>query len=117
MTEIYIYSINYHQFPNPNVSVKMRKYVNMLTSLITEFNQHFQDFAAIEKDMNMFSNLSSVNVEGVQEDVQLELIEMQFSCLFGSTYIYEQTLSPMTLSKSRLNTKMTESPLQDLDLT
>ncbi|XP_067928414.1 general transcription factor II-I repeat domain-containing protein 2B-like [Watersipora subatra] len=34
--------------------------------------------------------------------------------LFGSTYICEQTFSPLTLNKSRMRTKMTDSNLHDV---
>ncbi|XP_076864060.1 general transcription factor II-I repeat domain-containing protein 2A [Brachyhypopomus gauderio] len=64
-------------FPNANIPENMDKYVTVLTSLIKEFNKRFQDFAAIEKDIQVFSSPFSVDVEGVQGEVQLELIEMQ----------------------------------------
>ncbi len=60
-------------FPNADIFVKMEKYVTVLASVVTEFNQRFQGFAAI-KDMNLFSNLFSVDVGGIQEGVQSELI-------------------------------------------
>lgn len=57
----------------------LEKWINIWQSShpsITEFNQHFQDFPAIDNDIKMFSTPFSVNVE-VQENVQLELIELQ----------------------------------------
>lgn len=41
----------------------------------TDFNQCFQDFVAIEKDINLFSNSFPVDVDGVKEDFRL--IEMK----------------------------------------
>ncbi|KAI7790569.1 general transcription factor II-I repeat domain-containing protein 2 [Triplophysa rosa] len=64
-------------FSDSNILGKMDKYSIVLTSLITEFNQRFQDFSAIDNDIKLFSTPLSVNVEEVQENVQLELIELQ----------------------------------------
>ncbi|KAG9266202.1 general transcription factor II-I repeat domain-containing protein 2-like [Astyanax mexicanus] len=61
--------------PSAKIPGKMEKYANVLTSLITEFNQRFQDFAAIEEDIQVFSSPFCVDVEGVQEE--LELIKLQ----------------------------------------
>uniref|UniRef100_A0A671RU68 HAT C-terminal dimerisation domain-containing protein n=1 Tax=Sinocyclocheilus anshuiensis TaxID=1608454 RepID=A0A671RU68_9TELE len=137
-------------FSDSNIPGKMDKYSTVLTSLITEFNQRFQDFSAIDSDIKLFSTPFSVNVEEVQENVQLELIELQcddslrsrhqllplsefyksletsrfplikrhvqrMMSLFGSTYICEQTFSLMTLNKSPLRARLTDSHLYDLD--
>lgn len=51
-----------------NIPGKMDKYSTVLTSLITEFNQRFQDFSAIDNDIKLFSTPFSVNVEEVQEN-------------------------------------------------
>ncbi|XP_074498629.1 general transcription factor II-I repeat domain-containing protein 2-like [Sebastes fasciatus] len=136
-------------FPEVNLSAKKGKYVSVITSLMTEFSQRFQDFSAIEKEMKLFSTPFLMDAEEVEESLQLELIEMQcddslknqhqllplpdfyrsleeakfplmrrhakrMMSLFGSTYICEQTFSLLTLNKSRLRTKMTDSHLCDV---
>ncbi len=60
-----------------NIPGEMDKYSTVLTSIITEFNQRFQDFSAIDNGIKLFSTPFSVDVEEVQENVQLELIELQ----------------------------------------
>ncbi len=60
-----------------NIPGKIYKYSTVLTSLITEFNQRFQDFSAIDNDIKLLSTPFSINIEEVQENVQLELIELQ----------------------------------------
>lgn len=57
-----------------NIPGEMEKYSTVLTSIITEFNQHFQDFSAIDNGIKLFSTPFSVDVEEVQENVQLELM-------------------------------------------
>ncbi|XP_074498631.1 general transcription factor II-I repeat domain-containing protein 2-like [Sebastes fasciatus] len=136
-------------FPEVNLSAKKGKYVSVITSLMTEFSQRFQDFSAIEKEIKLFSTPFLMDAEEVEESLQLELIEMQcddslknqhqllplpdfyrsleeakfplmrrhakrMMSLFGSTYICEQTFSLLTLNKSRLRTKMTDSHLCDV---
>ncbi|XP_067453417.1 general transcription factor II-I repeat domain-containing protein 2-like [Thunnus thynnus] len=136
-------------FPNAKLSAKMGEYVSVITSLITEVTQRFQDFSVIEKEITLFAAPFSVDAEEVEESLQLELIEMQcddslknqhqllslpdfyrslekakfplirrhakqMMSLFGSTYICEQTFSLLTLNKSRLRTRMTDSLLRDV---
>uniref|UniRef100_A0A671YCA7 HAT C-terminal dimerisation domain-containing protein n=1 Tax=Sparus aurata TaxID=8175 RepID=A0A671YCA7_SPAAU len=117
-------------FPKANLSAKKEKYVSVIASLVTEFNQHLQDFSVIEKQIKLFSTPFLVDAEAVEESLQLELIEMQWDdslksqhqllslpdserhakrmmSLFGSTYICEQTFSLLNQNKSRLRTRMT----------
>ncbi|XP_030613825.1 general transcription factor II-I repeat domain-containing protein 2 [Archocentrus centrarchus] len=136
-------------FPKANLSLKKGKYLSVITSLMTEFSQRFQDFSNIEKQIKLFSTPFLVDAEGVEESLQLKLIDMQcddslrnqhqllslpdfyrrvekdkfplmrrhakrMMSLFGSTYICEQTFSLLTLNKSRLRTKMTDSHLCDV---
>uniref|UniRef100_A0A3B3TV26 SPIN-DOC-like zinc-finger domain-containing protein n=1 Tax=Poecilia latipinna TaxID=48699 RepID=A0A3B3TV26_9TELE len=60
-------------FPKTDLSAKKEKYVSVIASLVTEFNQRFQDFSGIEKQIKLFL----VDAEEVEESLQLELIEMQ----------------------------------------
>uniref|UniRef100_A0A4W6G454 HAT C-terminal dimerisation domain-containing protein n=1 Tax=Lates calcarifer TaxID=8187 RepID=A0A4W6G454_LATCA len=53
------------------------KYVSVIASLVTEFNQRFQYFSVIEKQIKLFSTPFLVDAEEVEESLQLELIEMQ----------------------------------------
>ncbi|KAJ8381131.1 hypothetical protein SKAU_G00019090 [Synaphobranchus kaupii] len=64
-------------FPKANVSAKKGKYVSVITSLMTEFSQRFQDFSVIEKEIKLFSTPFLMDAEEVEESLQLELIEMQ----------------------------------------
>uniref|UniRef100_A0A3B4VC50 SPIN-DOC-like zinc-finger domain-containing protein n=1 Tax=Seriola dumerili TaxID=41447 RepID=A0A3B4VC50_SERDU len=65
-------------FPKADISAKKEKYVSVIASLVTEFNQRFQDFSVIEKQIKLFSTPFLVDAEEVEESLQLELIEMQF---------------------------------------
>ncbi|XP_047196311.1 general transcription factor II-I repeat domain-containing protein 2-like [Hippoglossus stenolepis] len=131
-------------FPNAKLSAKMGEYVSVITSLMTEFSQRFQDFSVIEKEITLFAAPFSMDAEEVEESLQLELIEVQcddslknqhqllslpdfyrslekakfplmrrhakrMMSLLGSTYICEQTFSLLTLNKSRLRTRTTDS--------
>ncbi|MCJ8731193.1 hypothetical protein PDJAM_G00196570 [Pangasius djambal] len=64
-------------FPKADLSDKKGKYVSVITSLMTEFSQRFQDFSTIENDMKLFATPFMINAEEVEESLQLELIEMQ----------------------------------------
>ncbi|GAA6087525.1 general transcription factor II-I repeat domain-containing protein 2 [Tachysurus ichikawai] len=63
-------------FPH-NISTQIRRYVAEISSLAEEFRQHFQDFAAIEKEITLFSSPFSVDPDDATEHLQLELIELQ----------------------------------------
>lgn len=78
----------------------LEKWINIWQSShpsITEFNQHFQDFPAIDNDIKLFSTPFSVNVE-VQENVQLELIELQCDDSLRSRHQFFFPLSEFYLS-------------------
>ncbi|MCJ8731192.1 hypothetical protein PDJAM_G00196560 [Pangasius djambal] len=64
-------------FPKADLSDKKGKYVSVITSLMTEFSQRFQDFSTIENDIKLFATPFMINAEEVEESLQLELIEMQ----------------------------------------
>jgi hypothetical protein len=64
-------------FPKADLSAKKEKYVSVIASLVTEFNQRLQDFSVIEKQIQLFSTSFLVDAEEVEESLQLELIEMQ----------------------------------------
>lgn len=64
-------------FPKADLSARKEKYVSVIASLVTEFNQRFQDFSVIEKQIKLFSTPFLVDAEEVEESLQLELIEMQ----------------------------------------
>lgn len=63
-------------FPVNNISVQMRRYAANISSLAEEFQQRFKDFAAIEKEITLFSSALSVDPD-VPDHLQLELIELQ----------------------------------------
>lgn len=65
------------RFPQSNVSAQMRRYASDISSLAEEFRQRFQDFAAIEKEIAIFSSPFSVDTDDVPDHLQLELIELQ----------------------------------------
>ena len=64
-------------YPNTDLSAKNEKYAYVTASLVTEFNQRFQDFSVIEKQIKLFSTPFLVDAEEVKESLQVELIEMQ----------------------------------------
>ena len=64
-------------FPNANLSGQKCKYVSVVKALLTEFNQRFQDFSAVEYKIKLFSTPFLMDAQEVEESLQLELIEMQ----------------------------------------
>lgn len=96
-----------------------------------KFNQRFQDFAEIEKGINLFLN-PFVDTEEVKEDMQLEVIEIQcddtpyksmrkahapcqkntlFIWLTLYLYMSDCIFSFITFIKSKLRSRMTNSHL------
>ncbi|XP_061668281.1 general transcription factor II-I repeat domain-containing protein 2B-like [Syngnathoides biaculeatus] len=55
----------------------MTKYAADISSLVEEFQQRFRDFAAIEKEITLFSSPFSVDPDDAPDHLQLELIELQ----------------------------------------
>ena len=45
-------------FPKANISAQKEKYVSVIAALMAEFNQRFQDFSVIEKEIKLFSTPS-----------------------------------------------------------
>lgn len=64
-------------FPKSNLSAKIEKYVSVITSLMTEFSQRFQDISVTEKEIRLFSTPFLTEAEEVEKSLQLELTEMQ----------------------------------------
>lgn len=54
-----------------NLSAKKLKYVSVITSLMMEFSQRFQDFSIIEKEIKLFSTPFLMDAEEVEENLQL----------------------------------------------
>ena len=65
------------RFPQSNVSAQTRRYALDISSLAEEFKARFQDFAAIKKEITLFSSPFSVDTDDVPNHLQLELIELQ----------------------------------------
>ena len=63
-------------FSENNISAQIRRCAEDISSLAEEFQQCFQDFAAIEKEITLFSSPFSVIPDNAL-DLQLELIELQ----------------------------------------
>ena len=57
--------------------MQTRRYALDISSLAEEFKGCFQDFAAIEKEIILFSSPFSVETDDVPNHLQLELIELQ----------------------------------------
>lgn len=64
-------------FPKADLSTKKEKYVSVITSPWTEFNQRFQDFSAIGKQIKLFLTPFLVDAKEVEKSLRLEPIEMQ----------------------------------------
>uniref|UniRef100_A0A4W6D5G1 HAT C-terminal dimerisation domain-containing protein n=1 Tax=Lates calcarifer TaxID=8187 RepID=A0A4W6D5G1_LATCA len=123
-----------------DLSAKKEKYVSVIASLVTEFNQRFQDFSVNEKQIKLFSTPFLVDAEEVEESLQLELIEMQCDDSLKSQHqllslpdfyqsldnakfplmrrhakrmmsLFGSTFSLLNQNKSRLRTRMTDSHL------
>jgi len=65
------------RFPQSNFSAQTRRYALDISSLAEEFKARFQDFAAIEKEITLFSSPFSVDTDDVPNHLQLDLIELQ----------------------------------------
>jgi len=57
--------------------VETKKYAEALIPLTSEFNDRFRDFAAIEKEILLFTSPFSMDPDEAPENLQLELIELQ----------------------------------------
>ncbi|GAA6104202.1 general transcription factor II-I repeat domain-containing protein 2 [Tachysurus ichikawai] len=73
-------------FPHNNISMHIRRYVAERSSLAEEFRQRFRDFAAIEREIKLFSSPFSVDPDDATEHLQLELIELQCDAEFWSRH-------------------------------
>ncbi|GBN47321.1 hypothetical protein AVEN_151547-1 [Araneus ventricosus] len=56
---------------------KLKNYEDGLKKLHFEFECRFQDFSAIQAELDIFTMPFNVNCEAVRSDLQLELIELQ----------------------------------------
>uniref|UniRef100_A0A096MCI3 HAT C-terminal dimerisation domain-containing protein n=1 Tax=Poecilia formosa TaxID=48698 RepID=A0A096MCI3_POEFO len=65
------------RFPQNDISAQIRRYAADISSLAEEFQQRFRDFAAIEKEITIFSAPFSVVPDDAPYDLQLALIELQ----------------------------------------
>ncbi|XP_063781329.1 general transcription factor II-I repeat domain-containing protein 2A-like [Pseudophryne corroboree] len=68
------------------ISAQMRRYEADVSSLAEEFQQRFHDFAAIEKEITLFSSPFSVVPDNAPDHLQLELIELQCDVECRSRY-------------------------------
>lgn len=64
-------------FLQDNIGTQTKRYAAAIGSLSVEFKERFRDFAAIEKDMLLFSSPFSVDPNDASPQLQLELIELQ----------------------------------------
>nr|XP_049594684.1 general transcription factor II-I repeat domain-containing protein 2 [Syngnathus scovelli] len=64
-------------FPQSDINTQTRRYPVDISSLAVEFQQRFKDFAAIEKEITMFSSPFSMDPDNAPDHLQLELIELQ----------------------------------------
>uniref|UniRef100_A0A087XRL1 HAT C-terminal dimerisation domain-containing protein n=1 Tax=Poecilia formosa TaxID=48698 RepID=A0A087XRL1_POEFO len=64
-------------FPQNDISAQIRRYAADISSLAEEFQQRFRDFAAIEKEITIFSAPFSVVPDDAPDDLQLALFELQ----------------------------------------
>lgn len=65
-----------NSFPQDNISAQMSRYAADITSLAGEFKRCFQNFAAIEKEISLFSSPFSVDPNDAPDQLQLKLIEL-----------------------------------------
>ena len=68
-----------------NMGAQTERYAWAFCSLSAEFKECFQDFAAIEKDMLLFSSVFLVELNDVLPHLQLELIELQWQWVAWQT--------------------------------
>lgn len=77
----------------------------MITSLMTEFSQRFQDFSAIEKEIQLFSTTFLVEAEEVEESLQLKRIKKQCCHQLLSLPDFYQNLEKAKFSLKRQHAK------------
>lgn len=119
----------------------MRRYPENISSLTEEFQLGFRDFAAIEKEITLFSSPVSVDPNDAPGNLQLELPEchnryrqlcpshftaswtktgskrleyLLRKCLCGSTYLCEKTFSVMNINKNCVRTRPSDSYLRGI---
>ena len=66
---------NYDQFSAEQY--RCAKYAADISCLVEEFQQRFRDFAALEKEITLFSSPFFVDPDDAPEHLQLELIKLQ----------------------------------------
>lgn len=69
--------------PNAN---HLHKYSAMLEVLHAEFSRRFQDFKALENEMDMVSSPFTCSVDNASSDVQMELIDLQSDTLLAEHF-------------------------------
>ena len=77
--------------------VKTKKYAEALTLLASDFNNCFQDFTAIEKEILLFTTPFSVYPDEAPKNLQLELMKLQCDNKYHSQ-LHHFSLVPFTSS-------------------
>ncbi|KAJ7344928.1 hypothetical protein JRQ81_000878, partial [Phrynocephalus forsythii] len=80
-------------FPENNMSAQIRRYEADISSLVEEFQQHFQDFAAIEKEFTLPPLLSLWT-----------LMMLQTTCSWSSLRCSVTLSGPVSTNSSLLST-------------
>ncbi|GBN15477.1 General transcription factor II-I repeat domain-containing protein 2 [Araneus ventricosus] len=66
---------------------KLKNYEDGLKKLHFEFERRFQDFSAIQTELDIFTMPFYENCEAVRSDLQLELIELQSNNLLKQSFL------------------------------
>uniref|UniRef100_A0A452J7Y7 HAT C-terminal dimerisation domain-containing protein n=1 Tax=Gopherus agassizii TaxID=38772 RepID=A0A452J7Y7_9SAUR len=118
-------------------SKSLKEHAEIISNLHKQFDVQFKDFKALEPHFQLFSTPFAVEIDYVAEEMQMELVELQYigipefyqflsqerfpmlfsasariMAMFGSTYICEQFLSSMKINKSVLRSRLTDEHLK-----
>ncbi|GBN44467.1 hypothetical protein AVEN_212637-2 [Araneus ventricosus] len=83
---------------------KLKNYEDGLKKLHFEFERRFQDFSAIQTELDIFTMPFNVNCEAVRSDLQLELIELQSNNHLKQSFLNMPKLEFYKSLSKRLNT-------------
>ncbi len=117
----------------------MDKYKEKIVGLQNEFQNGFQIFNELEKEVSLFRSPFTASTTDVPEELHMELMELQCNTplkdkfatvtvdlfdqnlgptkilsMFGTTYLSEQAFSEMNINKSNLRSRLTHRHLNDI---
>ncbi|KAK1333566.1 LOW QUALITY PROTEIN: hypothetical protein QTO34_005951, partial [Cnephaeus nilssonii] len=101
------------------------EYASECAKLIEAFNERFKDVKSKQMELNIFATPFNVEPADVPDNLQHEIIQLQsndglkarrhalkYASVFGTTYCCEQFFSKLTITKSRLRSRLIYTNLE-----